>query len=227
MILQKYFAALLSIAIVVLSALLAIPSGRIDAGAAVQLVSVGVAAIVTYLTPLVNISWKGILKTGAAVIAAIISILYPIAYMHGIPTGTQIALMVLAALNALGVEMGVQIRTDTSELLVNPPASSLSTHDLVTIANATADANAAAVSSAVTNAIATAPSLVTSTAPTTWVNVDPKTTALPEAEPETAADAVTAEEPIVPAAESVDESLNPANRADDTTSINAANLVFE
>lgn len=217
MILQKYFAALLSITIVVLSALLAIPSGRIDAGAAVQLVSVGVAAIVTYLSPLVNISWKGILKTGAAVIAALISILYPIAVMHGIPTGTQIALMVLAGLNALGVEMGVQIRTDASELLVNPPAppaASISTHDLVSLANATAEANAVAVGAAVTNAIATAPSLVTATAPTEvqpWVNIEP------EPDPE----------PAIPELEPVDETLNPANRADDTVSINAANLVSE
>lgn len=118
MIFKKYFAALISVAIVVLTALLAVPTGEIQGAAIAQLVAIGAGAVATYFLPLVDISWRGVLKTGAAAIAAVVSILVPILEAHGIPNSTQVALMVLAVVNALGVEIGVNIRTDTSDLFV-------------------------------------------------------------------------------------------------------------
>lgn len=124
MIVQKYVAALTSITIVVLSALIAIPSGQLNWTAGLQLAGIGVAAVVTYLSPLLNISWKGILKTGAAILAALFTAALPIVQtvQNGEPfKPIYIAIIVLAAVNALGVEVGVAIRTDTSAVIGADP----------------------------------------------------------------------------------------------------------
>lgn len=225
MILQKYFAALLSITIVVLTALLAIPSGQINGPAIVQLVAVGIAAIVTYLSPLVNIKWKGILKTGAAMIAAVISVLYPLLITHGAVTPIEIAMMVLAALNALGVEVGVQIRTDQSTLM---PVDKTPT-DTVNVQFSETDREILA------EALQPAPSM------SVGGPVSPPTA--PVAQPEVVAPAVAyepvqqapvADEPVYPVEEAPEPGIpelvpvitapNPANAVDDTTSVNLANL---
>lgn len=120
MIVQKYVAALASIIIVVLSALIAIPSGTLNWTSALQLVAIGIAAILTYLSPLLNIQWRGILKTGAAILGAVVATALPIVntLVAGQPFHPiYVALIVLAAVNALSVEVGVQIRTDTSAII--------------------------------------------------------------------------------------------------------------
>lgn len=218
MILQKYFAALLSVTIVVLTAFLAIPTGQIDGAAIVQLVSIGVAAIVTYWVPLVNIKWRGILKTGAAIVAAMISIAYPIYVAHGVPNSTQIAMMVLAGLNALGVELGVQIRIDSAAVTPAVAANTEAVHELT----------------GAVKQIAVAPSLTTNSVP---VVETPTVADTPVIQPP-AADTVWVDtstekpDPGIPELQPVVVTPNPANAADDTpavhtTSVNVANLVAE
>jgi len=111
MVLQKYAAALLSIAIVVLTAFVAIPQNDLTPTALAQLGILGLGSVVTYLVPLLDKAWAGALKTGAAVIAAILAAVIPF-LTTGEITMAQIAIVILAGLNALAVEVGVQIRKE-------------------------------------------------------------------------------------------------------------------
>ncbi len=109
MTLNKYAAALLSIAIVILTAFVAIPSGERTPETLWQLALLAIGAIVTYWVPLVDARWAGILKTGAAICAAVIGALIPL-LGTGTLSSTQIVVLVLAGLNALAVEVGVGMR---------------------------------------------------------------------------------------------------------------------
>lgn len=111
MIINKYLAALLSIGIVVLTAFVAIPEGERTPTTIGQLVILALGAIVTYLVPLLRGVWAGALKTGAAVVSALIAAGLPF-WVDETISATQIAVVVLAALNALAVEVGVQVRKD-------------------------------------------------------------------------------------------------------------------
>lgn len=108
---QKYAAALLSIAIVIITALVTIPAEQLTPTAIAQLGILAVGAIVTYLSPLLSTAWAGGLKTGAAVIAAILTGVIPF-LTQGYIEPIQILVVVLAALNALAVETGVNLRLD-------------------------------------------------------------------------------------------------------------------
>ncbi|MEX1078870.1 MAG: hypothetical protein WED09_07165 [Homoserinimonas sp.] len=115
MILNKYLAALLSIGIVVLTAFIAIPEADRTPATIGQLVILALGAIVTYLVPLLESRWAGLFKTGSAVVAAVIAAAIPFLTAGGI-TAVQVAVVALAALNALAVEVGVQVRKDDLRL---------------------------------------------------------------------------------------------------------------
>jgi len=104
---HKYSAALLSIAIVVLTAFIASPT--LTPTSIIQLAILAVGAIVTYLLPLVPGAWAGALKTGAAVVVAVLAAVLPFVVTGGI-TVAEATVVILAALNALAVEVGVQLR---------------------------------------------------------------------------------------------------------------------
>lgn len=111
MILSKYAAALLSIALVVVTAFVAIPDGALSLGAVLQLAVLAVAAVGTYLVPVASVRWRGLMKTGVAIVGAALVAVVPFV-TTGTITATGIAIVVLAGLNALAVEVGVQIRAD-------------------------------------------------------------------------------------------------------------------
>lgn len=117
MVLNKYAAALLSIAIAIFTALAAIPVGQRTPESLWQVALIGIGAVVTWWVPLVGIKWAGMLKTGAAVLAAVIGALIPL-LITGTLTGSQWLVLGLAGLNALAVEVGVGIRRDTEEIQV-------------------------------------------------------------------------------------------------------------
>lgn len=108
---NRYAAALLSIAIVILTAFVAVPEGTQSPATIGQLVVLGCTAVVTYLVPLLDIRWAGILKTLTAVVGGVITALVPF-WTAGHITTVQVAIVVLAALNAVAVEVGVQLRLD-------------------------------------------------------------------------------------------------------------------
>lgn len=108
---QKYGAALISIALVAFAFLKTAFAGDgiLDAAEVWQLVALVAGAILTFLLPLVPLAWAGALKTGAAAVAALATAIIPFA-LQGTLTYEQIAIVALAVLNALGVEIGVQAR---------------------------------------------------------------------------------------------------------------------
>lgn len=108
---QKYGAALISIALVAFAFLKTAFAGddALDAAEVWQLVALVAGAIATFFLPLVPIGWAGALKTGAAAIAALATAVVPFA-LQGALTFEQITIIALAVLNALGVEVGVQAR---------------------------------------------------------------------------------------------------------------------
>lgn len=215
MITQRYMAAILSAVAVILTAVVAIPTGMITGAAIVQLVALGAAAINTYLSPLLNIKWRGVLKTGGAIVAAIVAILYPIIHAGGIPNSTQIALMVLAAVNVMLTQVGVDIRTDAANVI---PADTTPIHasldnDAAELLTTTATTAAVA---AVTGSLLSAPSM-----PLAPEQISTQPTGVVEpvyAEPEQYPFNFVAEEPEEPVA------ANPANLQDETSAINLANL---
>lgn len=112
MVINRYAAALLSILVTLVAAFAAIPADQFDATAAVQLGILAAGAVTTFFVPLVDGKWKGLLKTGAAVAAALLTAVVPLLSGAGLDA-TNLAVVVLAGLNALAVEVGVQIRQDT------------------------------------------------------------------------------------------------------------------
>ncbi|GAA3729982.1 hypothetical protein GCM10022239_03250 [Leifsonia bigeumensis] len=115
MILNKYLAALLSIAIVLITAFVAIPDDQRTPATLWQLGILAAGAIATYLVPIVDGRWAGLLKTGAAIVAAVIGALIPL-LGSGHLTVTQILVLILAGLNVLAVEVGVNVRKDDVRL---------------------------------------------------------------------------------------------------------------
>lgn len=107
---HKYAAALLNIAGVALTALIAVLASPFSWTGVDQLVLVVIGAITVFFAPLASIRWQGIWKTGAGVLVTVLTLIVPFITAGGI-TPAQIVTVALAALITLGNEIGVQIRT--------------------------------------------------------------------------------------------------------------------
>lgn len=113
MVLNRYLAGLLSLIVTLLTAFVAIPESQwADPVTVVQFVALAVSTITAVFLPLLTGPWAGALKTGSAVILAVIGALVPLIAQGGHLNVTQIALLVLAGLNALAIQLGVSIRID-------------------------------------------------------------------------------------------------------------------
>jgi hypothetical protein len=107
-IIKQYLAALLSLAITVLTALVAIP--HIDLTSGIQLAILGVSTLTTLWLPLLkNAKWQAALKTLSVLVLAALSGLTPL-ITGGTYDHLTIGLFVLNILSALAPEIGVQIR---------------------------------------------------------------------------------------------------------------------
>lgn len=116
MVLQKYATALLSLAVLVLGALATALTGVVSAVDIIQLVTLFLGGIVTFIVPLLAGGWRGGVKTGVAIATTILSAIVPFV-VAGHITPAQVVLVVVAAINAAATELGVQIR------LASPAAS--------------------------------------------------------------------------------------------------------
>ena len=110
---SKFASALLSVTIILITALAAVEEYTVDAIAQIVILLAG--AIVTYIVPLVEGKWAGRLKTGAAIVAAVAAALAPL-LISGAYTPQAIFVVILAGLNALAVEVGVGIRQDADAI---------------------------------------------------------------------------------------------------------------
>lgn len=119
---KKYAPALLPIVIIVITFLTSVGQRPITAGDLWQLAALVAGAIVTYLVPLTGGVWPGLLKTGAAIVAAAATAAIPLV-TQGHLTYQNWLIIVLAALSALATEIGVQVHKTT----VSAPSSSATT----------------------------------------------------------------------------------------------------
>ncbi|OOB90279.1 hypothetical protein [Rathayibacter sp. VKM Ac-2630] len=107
---QKYLAALLPGFILIFGALqTALADERIDDVEAGQLLALVAGAITTFGVPLLKGRWAGGLKTGAAILASVATLIIPLVLGF---TWQSLVIAILAALSALATEIGVQVRED-------------------------------------------------------------------------------------------------------------------
>lgn len=126
MILNKYVTGALTLAITLLTAFVAIPESAWADGTTIwQFIALAVSSITAIILPLSEGIWAGFLKTGSAIVLAVIGALIPL-LANGTLTTTQIILLVLAGLNALAIELGVKVRIDSAkDQVVNPEVSTV------------------------------------------------------------------------------------------------------
>lgn len=111
---QKYAAALLPFFTLVVGAyqtVLPQAGEEADWNAIAQFAVLVAGAIATYLVPLLAIRWQGAVKTGIAILAAIISSLLPFLLPEGFDPGVSVPVIIVAVLNVIATELGVQIRS--------------------------------------------------------------------------------------------------------------------
>jgi len=113
---KKYAAALLPAAVILFGAVqTVIADDVVSETEGGQLIALIAGLVATYFVPLVSGVWAGALKTGAALLAAVATLVIPLV------TGfswTELLIVGIAALNVLAVEIGVDIRKDQLDLAV-------------------------------------------------------------------------------------------------------------
>jgi hypothetical protein len=117
---QKYASAVilfLSVAATPLSALLV---GPFSWTAVWQYAALVLAAIGSYLVPLLPKGWQGFGKTGVAILGAVVAAIIPV-WTNTWDRAT-ILVLVMAVVQAIGTELGVQIRTDQKTSTTTNPA---------------------------------------------------------------------------------------------------------
>lgn len=107
----KYLVAVVTIAMTLLNAMYNVIAGGIDAAEVWQLVVVAAGTGIAIVVPLVKGPWAGLFKTGFSVVAAIGATIAPFV-VNGTITPEQIITVLIAAVNAIAVQIGVSVRTD-------------------------------------------------------------------------------------------------------------------
>jgi hypothetical protein len=110
-IVKKYLSALVSLLITLGGALVIIPSGHLDWQAGVQLGILGVTTLTTLWLKLLPVKWQSVLKTGSAIVLAILGGLTPL-ILGGVYDHTTIGIIVLSVLQVIAPELGTLVRTD-------------------------------------------------------------------------------------------------------------------
>jgi O-antigen/teichoic acid export membrane protein len=110
---QKYAAALLPFFILVVGASQTVLKfgQEPDWNAIITFAIVVLGAVLTFIVKLVAARWQGALKTGIAILTTILSALLPFVLPGGFDPAANVPVIIVAVLNALATEFGVQIRT--------------------------------------------------------------------------------------------------------------------
>ncbi|MWV50052.1 hypothetical protein GRS96_12310 [Rathayibacter sp. VKM Ac-2803] len=107
---RNYLAALLpGLILLVASLQAALDDQTVDQTEAGQLLALLAGVITTYLVPLLRGRWAGGLKTGAAILAAIATLILPLILGF---TPQDLVIVIYAALSALATEIGAKVRED-------------------------------------------------------------------------------------------------------------------
>lgn len=112
---QKYAAALLPFFILVVGASQTVlhfgADTPMDWNAIITFAIVVLGAVITFIVRLVDVRWQGALKTGVAIVTTILSALLPFVLPGGFDPNVNVPVIIVAVLNAIATEFGVQIRT--------------------------------------------------------------------------------------------------------------------
>lgn len=119
MVINKYLAGLLTVAVLFITAFQAAVQDGITLTEAWQLAGMFVGAVVTTFVPITPGKWAASLKVLGAVIGAGIAALIPF-----LTTGwdaSSITIVVLAVVNTLAVQLGVNVRVDSARAALADP----------------------------------------------------------------------------------------------------------
>lgn len=108
----KYLVALVAIVLAVLNALQTAIVGGVEPAEVAQLVIVGAGALLAIASPLVPGNWAGLWKTGLSIVIALATALAPL-LITGMISPDQWITVILAGVQALAVQVGVTVRTDS------------------------------------------------------------------------------------------------------------------
>lgn len=122
MILNKYIVALLQVLLLFVAAFQAALTGGIEPVEAWQLAGLLIGAIVTYYVPVLATKWAAALKVFGAILGAAIAAIVPL--VGGVWGASAVTIVVLAIINALATQFGVDIRLDSAkQALASPEVS--------------------------------------------------------------------------------------------------------
>ena len=136
MIASKYLAGFIQLITLLMTALLAALVDGLTIEEIWQLAGVGVGAVVTIYVPLLQGAWAAGLKVGGAVLGAVIAAVIPL--LAGTWDLSSALIVLLAGLNVLATQLGVDVRVDSARKEYARP-------DLPNAVIETVDAPAAAV----------------------------------------------------------------------------------
>lgn len=120
MVVNKYLAGLLTLLTSLLAALVAIPQAQWAEPEVIwQFVALVVSSGTAIFLPLVTGPWAAGLKVGSAVILAGVGAILPL--LGGEWGATQWVLLAVAVLNALAIQLGVDIRVDSAKKIIIDP----------------------------------------------------------------------------------------------------------
>lgn len=122
MIINKYLAGLLTVAVVLIAAFQAALQDGLTLTEVFQLLGLFIGALVTTYVPIVPGKWAASLKVLGAVLGAAIAATIPF-----LTTGwnaSAVTLVVFAIVNTLAVQLGVNVRVDSARATLADPAKS-------------------------------------------------------------------------------------------------------
>ena len=125
LVLNQWLAGLLTLAITVLTAINLMPEEAWqDPVSVLQFAALVISSIVAVVVKLGTGRWPGVFKTGAAILLAVIGAAIPLVTQGWYLTPAQWILLGIAALNALAIELGVQVRVASAKFgVVSPDVS--------------------------------------------------------------------------------------------------------
>jgi hypothetical protein len=109
---QKYAAALLPFAVLVIGASQTVLHAGFNLQVDIPFAVIVLGAILTFVVRLLPAGWQGGLKTGIAIVTTILSAALPFVLPGTVHLSASVPVVVVAILNALATELGVQIRTN-------------------------------------------------------------------------------------------------------------------
>ena len=119
---NQWLTGLLTLAITLLTAINAMPaSAWVDPASVLQFAALALSSALAVALKLGKGSWPGVFKTGVAIALAVIGAAIPLLTQGWTLTPAQIIVLVIAALNAAAIELGVQVRVASAkQVVVNP-----------------------------------------------------------------------------------------------------------